>query len=273
MDGSLLNIDGYEIISKIGQGGTSEVFLAVQKSLNRKVILKRILNEDKNIDRLKKEALILAQLNHKNIITVYDLIESEGNRFIVEEYVQGASLDELIKEYKKNNKYFNQNEFSNIALQIIAGVKKAHEAGIIHRDLKPSNILIDNNNNVKICDFGISSIEGNINYTAPFQYIIPRIVYVFKSDNTMIIREDLNDNDLFEDNEIQEYEYKFKCNNNTDGFELFFKEGVEYWKHGSLSYNENIFWLKSSHSASGWQINLLQEDNNGNHTNIVLYKK
>ncbi len=177
MDGNSFNIEGYEVISKIGQGGTSEVFLAIQKSLNRKVVLKRILNEDKNIDRLKKEGNILAKLNHKNIVIIHDFIESEDSNYIVEEYIQGASLDEIIKEYKKNNKHFNQYEFAKIALQILDGVKKAHDAGIIHRDLKPGNILIDADNNVKICDFGISSIKGNIS-TKTLNYLMGTIEYM-----------------------------------------------------------------------------------------------
>ncbi|WP_444942855.1 protein kinase domain-containing protein [Microbulbifer sp. ZKSA006] len=147
-------IGRYKVIGHLGSGGMGIVFLARDEQLNRPVAIKRLLCNSKNAStsqRIRQEALLLAQLNHSNIVQVYDVVECEGNMALVMEYVEGRSLGIWSRE-------FNPNLYQKIQLlrQISAGLASAHRAGIIHRDLKADNILVDGNNIAKIADFGIA---------------------------------------------------------------------------------------------------------------------
>ena len=151
------------------------IYLANQVSLDRKVIIKQLKLQQTNIeidvDRIKKEGLILAKLKHPNIVYIYDLIEDNSGTFLIEEWVEGVSLREILNEYKNIDESIKPSDFINIASQIINGIKAAHNSGIIHRDIKPENIIIDKGGKVKICDFGISAIKNDIS-TNSMQYMV-----------------------------------------------------------------------------------------------------
>ncbi len=174
-------ISGYEIIDEFGYGGMSKVYLAKQLSLNRNVAIKELLinrqEYEEEVRRLKKEGEILAKLNHKNIITVFDLIFIKDRPYLIEEYVDGITL----REYMNRTNEIGKQDFVNIVKQIVNGIEAAHKNDIIHRDLKPENILISNDGVVKICDFGIASIKNKLstqsiaNMAGTWEYLAPEL--------------------------------------------------------------------------------------------------
>jgi serine/threonine protein kinase/cytochrome c-type biogenesis protein CcmH/NrfG len=159
------SISHYKIIEKIGAGGMGEVYLAKDTKLNRLVAIKFLpehLTKDKNIvERFEREAEAAASLNHPNIVTIHDVIESDdparaGRQLcIVMEYVDGDSL-----RIKINKDASDLDEVLGIAKQICEGLAEAHNADIVHRDIKPENILIDRRGRVKILDFGLAKLKG-----------------------------------------------------------------------------------------------------------------
>lgn len=148
-------IDSYEIISQIGEGGMGEVYLAKDTRLKRNVALKLLaahITEDKDrVSRFRQEAFATSALNHPNIITIYEIGEWNGRDFIVTEFVEGTTLRSLL-----HNKKLSIGETLDITLQITNGLTAAHDAEIVHRDIKPENIMIRTDGLVKILDFGIA---------------------------------------------------------------------------------------------------------------------
>ncbi|HET6670047.1 MAG TPA: protein kinase [Pyrinomonadaceae bacterium] len=153
-------LDRYEILSKLGEGGMGEVYLARDVKLDRKVALK-ILPADvaSNRDRMERfvrEAKAAAALNHPNIAHIYEIGEENGTNFIAMEFIEGRTLREKIHR--------ERTELGRLLryLQYTAeGLAKAHAAGIVHRDLKPDNIMITRDGHAKILDFGLAKlIEG-----------------------------------------------------------------------------------------------------------------
>jgi serine/threonine protein kinase/tetratricopeptide (TPR) repeat protein len=147
----------YSIISKLGAGGMGEVYLAQDTKLDRKVTLKLLpaeFAEDKDrMSRFVQEAKASSALNHPNIITIYEIGDSEGRKFISMEFVDGVTLREKIHR--------ERTELSKLLrhLQHVAeGLAKAHAAGIVHRDLKPDNIMITGDGHAKILDFGLAKL-------------------------------------------------------------------------------------------------------------------
>ncbi len=149
-------IDSFEIEKVIGRGGMGVVYLARDTRLNRSVAIKSVpakLKDNPNARlRFKREAELLASLNHPNIAVIYDIIEQDdGDDFLVLEYVPGQTLAELIA-----GKTIKLKKALSIARQIAEGVSAAHKNGIVHRDLKPNNIKITPEGKVKILDFGLA---------------------------------------------------------------------------------------------------------------------
>lgn len=171
----------YEIIRHIGSGGMANVYLAYDPILEREVAIKFLRlgtnNQSDAVRRFQREALSISELNHPNIVTVYDIGEDEEGKFIVMEYVEGVDL----KEYIKQNHPIPLHEIQRIMLQIVSGMQSAHELGIIHRDLKPQNIMIKADGTAIIMDFGIAivstetsitqtnTIIGSVHYLSPEQ--------------------------------------------------------------------------------------------------------
>jgi serine/threonine protein kinase/AAA+ ATPase superfamily predicted ATPase len=173
-------ISHYKIVSKLGQGGMGHVYLAEDLHLGRKAALKMLAPEftrDEVIkQRFKREAQAVAALNHHNIVTIFEFGDFNNIPYIVMEYVNGESLRDRLR-----NKKLTLNEIIQITAQICEGLSKSHKTGIIHRDLKPENILFDQDNCVKILDFGLAKFRnhenitqksmrvGTINYMSPEQ--------------------------------------------------------------------------------------------------------
>lgn len=154
----------YRIEKKIGAGGMGEVFLAEDTRLNRKVALKFLPAEfttDPDVKaRFTREAQAAAAFNHPNVITVYEVAEFQNRLFLAMEYVEGDSLKDLIAE-----KELRVSEIVDFAMQICQGLAKAHQVGIVHRDIKPQNILIDRDGRVRIVDFGLAKLKGDMKLT------------------------------------------------------------------------------------------------------------
>jgi eukaryotic-like serine/threonine-protein kinase len=149
-------IGNCRILSEIASGGMAVVYKAVQESLNRTVAIKAlktsVASESQFAIRFEREALSLAQLQHENIIHVYDFYKERGAFFIVMEYVEGIDLYDLLDRCGR----LPLDVAAVIAMQIARALDYAHYRGIIHRDIKPANIMISRQGGVKLMDFGIA---------------------------------------------------------------------------------------------------------------------
>lgn len=150
----------YEIKQQIARGGTAKVFLAQDLRLLRYVAIK-ILFEELSVDsafveRFRREAQAAANLNHPNIVSVYDWGEAEGNYFIVMEYIDGRSLSSLLRSDGK----ISVDKAAQIGSSVASALFYAHRHGVIHRDIKPGNVLITEDGRVKVTDFGIARALG-----------------------------------------------------------------------------------------------------------------
>ena len=152
-----MKIPGYRIERLIGRGGTSSVYLAVQISLNRQVALKvmKKFDDPRRIERFMHEGRVIASLNHRNIITIYDVGTVRDRHFIAMEYLHGGSLSEKIDEGLPLPKILSLLE------QVAACLHFVHRRGIIHRDIKPGNILFHADGTPKLTDFGIAKLIDN----------------------------------------------------------------------------------------------------------------
>lgn len=171
----------YKIIESLGEGGMANVYLAHDLVLDRDVSVKLLrldLRDDPSTKRrFEREAMAATQLNDPHIVGVYDVGEEHGIQYMVMEYVKGTDL----KTYIHDHYPIPLPQVIDIMEQVLSAVQTAHANGIIHRDLKPQNILIDENKNIKITDFGIAmaasqnsmtqtnSLLGSVHYLSPEQ--------------------------------------------------------------------------------------------------------
>lgn len=155
----------YKILQLIGGGGMSNVYLAHDIILNRDVAIKILrydfANEEELHRRFQREALSATSLTHPNIVSVYDVGEDGDMHYIVMEYIKGKTLKQYIQEFSP----LSAARSIHIMKQLTSAMANAHENGIIHRDIKPQNILMDEEGNVKITDFGIATSLGATSYT------------------------------------------------------------------------------------------------------------
>lgn len=164
-------VNGYEILRQVGYGGMATVFLARQQSMNRNVALKflpsNFIQDDMYLQRFEREVKIVAQLEHRNIVPVYDYGEHEGQPYIVMRYMSSGSVEDLLAKGK-----IPITRVLGIAEQIAFALDYAHQNGILHRDLKPSNILLDDGGGAFITDFGIARILGESSSTLTTQGVV-----------------------------------------------------------------------------------------------------
>ena len=149
----------YEITQLLGEGGMSFVYKAVDKQLKRTVAIKTLkpvyVEQEKFVERFKREAQTAANLNHPNIVQIFDWgIGDEP--FFVMEYIEGNTLASIISRKKS----ISMNDILFIGAQVASGLHAAHSKGLVHRDIKPGNIMITPEGKVKVTDFGIVSLQN-----------------------------------------------------------------------------------------------------------------
>lgn len=173
--------DRYKVLEFIGGGGMSTVYLAHDMILNRDVAVKvlryDVENKEEYQRRFQREVLSATSLMHPNIVSIFDVGEENDIQYIVMEYVKGKTLKQYINEFAP----LSPARAVHIMKQLTSAISHAHENQIIHRDVKPQNILIDQQGNVKVTDFGIAtmlsattltktnSVLGTVHYLSPEQ--------------------------------------------------------------------------------------------------------
>lgn len=180
----IVELNGIAIEASLGRGGMGAVYLGRQLSLDREVAVKVLASEladdPQFLERLEREARVMARLKHPNIVAVHDFLRTEDGAAIVMEFVDGGSLRELLLKHPKG---LPVDEALRILRQIAAGLEMAHASGIIHRDMKPENVLIDQDGTARVMDFGLAlplaegttrltlsgTAVGTIDYMAPEQ--------------------------------------------------------------------------------------------------------
>ncbi len=175
--------DSYELISEIGYGGMGLVYKAREISSENIVAIKAIRPEhtynDTMLKRFEKEVLLTQKVDSRHVVDIKNYLVVEGFHFIVMEYLEGESLAQIIR----NTGSLEVKETVAIALQILEGLKAAHDKSVIHRDLKPHNIVVDSQGAAVITDFGLarevdstrltatSGLMGTPQYIAPEQWL------------------------------------------------------------------------------------------------------
>jgi beta-lactam-binding protein with PASTA domain/predicted Ser/Thr protein kinase len=174
-------IDGrYHVISRVGSGGMADVYCAEDTQLGRRVAVKllheRFAQDEEFVERFRREASSAAGLSHANIVSVYDRGEWGDTYYIAMEYLDGRSLDSIVREEAP----LAPERAIEITEQVLRAARFAHSRGVVHRDLKPHNVIIDGEGRVKVTDFGIAragaseitqtgSIMGTARYLSPEQ--------------------------------------------------------------------------------------------------------
>ncbi|MBL7995053.1 protein kinase [bacterium] len=157
-------ISNYKIIEKLGEGGMGVVYKAHDTKLDREVALKflphYVASSDTERARFLQEAKAAATLNHPNVCVIYDIQESDGQQFIVMEYVDGMTIKQKFSESP-----LKISDAINYAIQIGEALLEAHAKGIVHRDVKSENIMINSKNQIKVMDFGLAKLRGSVKLT------------------------------------------------------------------------------------------------------------
>src|SRR5882672_4951869 len=180
-------IGKYKVLERLGSGGMGSVYLCEHKLMRRRVAVKVLptakAQDESALQRFFREARAVAALDHPNIVHAYDIDQDESLHFLVMEYVDGASLQEIVKKSGP----MDIPRACDYIRQSTLGLDHAHQAGLIHRDIKPGNILVDRTGVVKILDMGLArffhdeedlltkkydeSVLGTADYLAPEQAI------------------------------------------------------------------------------------------------------
>jgi len=157
-------IDRYKIIDKLGEGGMGSVWKAEDTKLNRLVALKtlspHLVENEEACERFTREAQAASALNHSNITTVYDLLDTDDQHFICMEYVEGKTVRDILE-----TGHVSVRKAVDIVLQAAAALEAAHRRGILHRDVKSANIMVSMEGNVKVMDFGLAHLEDKSQLT------------------------------------------------------------------------------------------------------------
>jgi serine/threonine-protein kinase len=153
-------VGGYEVLDVIGRGGMAVVYRAQQVSMNNrqvalKVLPRQFATDDTYLQRFNREVNIISQLEHRNIVPVYDYGQHEGQPYIVMRYMSGGSVDDLLAQGP-----LTVEQMVAIIAQIAPALDYAHGKNVLHRDIKPSNVLLDDDGGAYLTDFGIARIVG-----------------------------------------------------------------------------------------------------------------
>lgn len=186
------SIGKYKVLERLGSGGMGQVFLCEHKLMRRRVAVKVLpvnkASDPSSLDRFYREARAVAALDHPNIVRAYDIDQDDNLHFLVMEYVDGASLQEMVKKTGP----MDVTRACHYMYWSAVGLQNAHQNGLIHRDIKPGNILVDRQGVVKILDLGLArffhdeddlitkkydeSVLGTADYLAPEQAIDSHMV-------------------------------------------------------------------------------------------------
>lgn len=162
-------VSHYKILSKLGEGGMGVVYKARDTRLDRIVALKFLhsdqIQSDEDFERFRREAKAVSAMNHPNITTVHEFDEADGTWFIVFEYLSSGNLRDRLEEMRSAGKTYSEAQVIDWGRQIARGLVHAHKAGVVHRDLKPANILIDDQRNLRITDFGLAKRDEDTKLT------------------------------------------------------------------------------------------------------------
>ena len=178
----------YSLDREIGRGGTGVVWLGRDELLGRQVALKRIGllpgADGTDLARAEREARLSAQLNHPHVVAVFDVVIETDSHWLVMEYVEGRTLDQLVREQGR----LSPEEAARLLWQVADALVAAHAVGIVHRDVKPSNVLVDASGKAKLTDFGIARVATDPSLTQTGMvtgspaYLAPEIATGTRSD-------------------------------------------------------------------------------------------
>ena len=198
------NLSDFIIEKQIGRGNFASVYLVKSKITNKVYAMKEIKAErysnESQRKEVQKEIKLLDNLDHPHIITYFSSFSENGNFYIITEYLNGGSLQDILKLAKENGRLINEEKLWDVLVQVLNGLCYLHyKKNIIHRDIKPDNILFDKDGNIKITDFGISAVnredaDENIKFhetcIGPVNFMSPEMAqkekYDFKSDIYML---------------------------------------------------------------------------------------
>ena len=159
----------YNIVARLGGGGMGTVYKAHQPRLDRYVAIKvlhdHLALETDFVVRFEREATAIARLNHPNIVKIFDFDADDGLYYMVMEYAPGPTLKAELQTRTQSKNPLNFIQSSQIALELLKAVGYAHTNGVVHRDLKPSNVLLGENGQVVLTDFGLAYIVGGAQLT------------------------------------------------------------------------------------------------------------
>jgi eukaryotic-like serine/threonine-protein kinase len=148
----------YRVTKSLGHGGMGDVYLAEDTRLKRRVALKflpsEVANDPIRLERLEREAQVVAALNHPNIVTVHSIERDGGTLFMAMEYLEGRTLADSIPRGG-----LPLNRLLTLATQVVDAVVAAHGHGVVHRDLKPGNVMVLASDRVKVLDFGLAKLR------------------------------------------------------------------------------------------------------------------
>lgn len=179
---NITSLEGYDIVEKIGEGGFSKVYRATQTSIGREVALKiihpELANKPDFIRRFELEAQVVSRLEHLHIVPLYDYWRDPHGAYLIMRLIRGGSLNDALTKGA-----FDLQDTARMLDQLVSALAMAHRNGIIHRDLKPANILLDEEGNAFLTDFGIAKdiqivdgkqtapdvIIGSLDYISPEQ--------------------------------------------------------------------------------------------------------
>ncbi|MEW5960594.1 MAG: serine/threonine-protein kinase, partial [Chloroflexota bacterium] len=159
----------YRIVARLGRGGMAEVYKAFQPGLKRYVAVKVLhgyMMDDKNfVGRFEREALAVGRLRHPNIVQAFDFDREGDIYFMAMEFIDGPTLKDELHARQMTDQPFNLKEVARIFAALCSAIDYAHSHGMVHRDLKPANVMINQQGQVVLTDFGVTRMLGATVFT------------------------------------------------------------------------------------------------------------